>query len=89
MQLPGGVERRLNVHSGEAQVDGRAGRALLLCSPQNLPSTLCFGQWGWGEGFKPSEFLQESSGLVQAAIASHVGVIINAQLPLSLRPWHF
>lgn len=89
MQLPGGVERGPNVHSGEAQVDGKAGRAPLLCSPPNLLSTLCFGQWRWGEGFKPSEFLQESPGLVQAATASHVGVIINIQISLSLSHWHF
>lgn len=53
-------------------------------SPTQTTKPLCFGQWGWGEGFKPSEFLQESPGLVQAAITSHVGVIINTQLSLSL-----
>lgn len=39
------------------------------CNPPNLPSNSCFGQWGWGEGFKPSEVLLVSPGLVQAAIA--------------------
>lgn len=48
MQLPGGVERRLNVHSGEAQLDGRAGRALLLCSHQTS-QVLCVLVSGDGE----------------------------------------
>lgn len=78
MQLPGGVGRRVNVRSGEAQVERRAGRA----PPR--PPNLCVLVSGDGERGSNHLSFCKSPGLVQAAITSHVGVIINTQLSLSL-----
>lgn len=81
IHLPGGIRRRLDLYSGQAQVDGRVEGALLPGSSANPLSTLHLGQQGWREEFRLPEFSQVRLEPAQAAIAFDINTGGNYRYP--------